>query len=138
MNKPLIILPTAALAVALAAGALAQQARGPGASKAPASKEADAADLVKRMMAFDKNTDGKLTKEEISDDRLLNLFARADADKDGAVTPAELTKLGEDEHSGRPDFDAGPPPGGPGGRRGPRPPGGPGGPGGPPPPAPPR
>ncbi|WP_240907055.1 EF-hand domain-containing protein [Paludisphaera rhizosphaerae] len=136
MSKHKIVLGATVLAAALAAGALAQQARGPSASKAPATKEADAADLVKRMMAFDKNADGKLTKEEISDDRLLNLFARADADKDGSVTPAELTKLAEAEHSDHPDFDFGPPPGGPGGRRGPRPPGGPGG--GPPPPAPPR
>lgn len=75
------------------------------------SKAADVDDLVGRMMAFDKDGDGKLTRLEIADARLLGLFARADADKDGSVTKAELTALGEAEHSGKPDF--GPPPGGP-------------------------
>ena len=44
-------------------------------------------------MAFDKNKDGKLTKDEITDPRLLGLFQRADADKDGIVTTAELEAL---------------------------------------------
>ncbi len=49
--------------------------------------------LVTRMMAFDKDGDGKLTKAEVIDDRLHRLFDRADADKDGTVTKAELTAL---------------------------------------------
>jgi hypothetical protein len=49
--------------------------------------------LVVQMMAYDTNGDGKLTKTEVSDERLYRLFNRADADKDGTVTKAELTAL---------------------------------------------
>jgi len=76
----------------------------------------NAGSFVDRMMSFDKNKDGKLTKSEITDDRLLRLFDRADADKDGTVTKQELTALAEREPSA--------PPGGPG--FGPPPMGGPG------------
>lgn len=55
----------------------------------PADPEA----AVKRLMAFDKNGDGKLTKEELNDARLNALFDRADANKDGFVTREELTAL---------------------------------------------
>jgi hypothetical protein len=85
-----------------------------------------ASSLVERLMAFDKNKDGKLTRDEITDERLLRLFDRADANKDGVVTKEELTalakKMAEDApaEGGRRGFG---PPGGP--------PGGPGGPGGP-------
>src|SRR6059036_2744870 len=49
--------------------------------------------IVARRMAFDKNKDGKLTRDEITDERLLRLFDRADANKDGVVTREELTSL---------------------------------------------
>ena len=88
------------------------------------SKSADVTDLETRMMAFDANKDGKLTREEVTDERLLRLFERADADKDGTVTKAELVALGEKEHVD----DQGGPPGGRPGFGGP----GFGGPGGPP------
>ena len=74
-------------------------------------------DLVSRMMEFDKDKDGKLTKAEVTDARLLRLFDRADADKDGIVTRDELAALAAREQTkdrgGPPGF--GPPPGGPGG-----------------------
>jgi hypothetical protein len=97
---------------------------------------------VSKMMAFDADQDGKLSKSEITDPRLEPLFERADADKDGVVNKDELTALFKQEAStqrgGGPGFGpgfgpGGPPPGGPPGR-GPR--GGPEGdnpPGGPPP-----
>ncbi len=90
--------------------------QGPGASL---SKSADADDLVKRMMAFDKDGDGALTRSEITDARLGRLFGRADADQNGQVTKDELTALAAEEHSDQPDFLGGPggPPGGPGGPR---------------------
>src|SRR3954469_24791844 len=79
-------------------------------------------DLLVRMMAFDQDKDGKLIKSEITDERLLRLFDRADADKDGTVTKEELIALATREApSSRGGFPGGP--GGPGG--------GPGGPGGP-------
>ncbi len=84
--------------------------------------------IVARLMAFDKNKDGKLTRDEVSDERLLRLFDRADANKDGVVTKEELstfaTKLAAEEPAGgRRGRGFGP--GGPGGF-------GPGGFGGPP------
>ena len=50
-------------------------------------------DLVARMMEFDKEQDRKLTRAEVTDERLHRLFDRADADKDGVVTREELTAL---------------------------------------------
>jgi hypothetical protein len=117
--------------------------RGRGKGPAPKSSDADPAvartmnPVVTRMMAFDKNNDGKLTKEEVTDERLHRLFDRADADKDGTVTKEELTALTARELAGRdgPGGPGGGPggPGGPGGRGrgGPGFPGGRGGPGGP-------
>jgi EF hand len=50
-------------------------------------------DTVTRMMEFDANKDGKLTRVEVTDQRLTRLFDHADADKDGTVTRADLTAL---------------------------------------------
>ena len=58
-----------------------------------APKSADADAFVARMMGFDKNKDGKLTRDEVTDERLLRLFDRADANKDGVVTKEELLAL---------------------------------------------
>lgn len=106
-----------------------------------------------KMMAMDKNKDGKLTKEEITDERLTRLFDEADANHDGVVTREELLALAAKLDAevpagsgrggpggpggGRGGFDGppggfdGPPDGGPGGQGRGR--GGPGGRGGPPP-----
>ena len=59
---------------------------GPGGGKA-----ASVEDMVAKLMAFDKNNDGKLTKDEVTDERLKPLFDRADANKKGVVTKEELT-----------------------------------------------
>ncbi|HTU92380.1 MAG TPA: hypothetical protein VMF69_20025 [Gemmataceae bacterium] len=88
--------------------------------------------IVDRLMAFDKDKDGKLSKDEITDRRLSRLFERADADKDGVVTKEELTAMAVNmakEDGGRqggfgppggpPDGPPGGPAGGPAGRRGP-------------------
>ncbi len=69
-------------------------------------------DLAARMMAFDADKDGKLTRAEVTDARLLGLFDRADADKDGTVTQAELTALAARERGTPRGF------GGPGGMMG--------------------
>ena len=50
-------------------------------------------EFVKKLMAFNKGKDGKLTKEELTDKRLHALFDRADANKDGVVTREELEAL---------------------------------------------
>jgi len=95
-------------------------AQGPGGGRS-LSKSADVDDLVTRMMAFDADKDGKLTKAEVTDERLLGLFDRADADKNGTVTRDELTALAEKEYVAGRGGPGGGGPGGPGGGPGGRP-----------------
>jgi hypothetical protein len=86
------------------------------ASFALAQNQGVADALVTRMMAFDMNGDGKLTKLEVFDERLHRLFDRADANKDGTVTKAELTAVASSDAAsfgGQGGF--GPRGGGPGG-----------------------
>jgi hypothetical protein len=115
--------------------ALAQR---PGDGDKPAATSLAADALVARMMKFNKNKDGKLTKDEITDKRLLPLFERADANHDGVVTADELKALHAKEGAdlgfgrrggrGRPDGETAD--NGPGGeRRGPQGGAGPDGPG---------
>ena len=47
-------------------------------------------DMVARLMSFDANKDGKLTKDEVPE-RMQGIFERADANKDGVLTKEELT-----------------------------------------------
>ena len=83
-------------------------------------------------MALDKNGDGKLSKEEMGGQRMAAMFQKADADKDGFVTKAEIEKMFATMQGGRPGGEGGQGgrPGGEGGRPGGE--GGPGGRGGPP------
>src|SRR5262249_4297625 len=92
----------------LAAVSLATAQRPEGAAR----KSAAGGDLTAGMMRFDKDGDGKLTREEVTDARLRRLFDRADADKDGVVTKDELNALAAREPAGGGGFG---PPGGPGG-----------------------
>jgi hypothetical protein len=71
--------------------------------------------FVDRMMAFDKNGDGKLTRAEITDERLISLFERADANRDGVVTKEELEALYAKESAAMQPGPGGGPDGGPGG-----------------------
>ena len=49
--------------------------------------------FLSRLMVYDANKDGKLSKSELTDERLHALFTRADANQDGYVTKEELTSL---------------------------------------------
>lgn len=108
----------------VAAAAAIALAQDPGGGR-QTSKADDANETVTRMFAFDADKDGKLTRDEVTDARLLRLFDRADADKSGTVTKAELTTLAEKEHA---EGGLGGGPGGPGGPKGFGRPGGFGGP----------
>ena len=66
----------------------------------------NAAETAKRMMAFDKNKDGKLTKDEVSE-RMHPLLKEADANGDGAASREEITKLAEKRAGGQSGRDRG-------------------------------
>jgi hypothetical protein len=100
--------------------AAAAPAQPPGGGRA---RTEDVDSFVARMMAFDKNKDGKLTRDEITDARLLRLFDRADTKKLGVVTKDDLAALYARENQGGAQFGGGGGPGGPGGRGGPPQPG---------------
>ena len=51
--------------------------------------------LVEGMMAFDADKNGRVTRAELTDNRLLGLFDRADIDKDGTVSKPEFLALAE-------------------------------------------
>jgi hypothetical protein len=75
-------------------------------------------DIVERLLSFDKNKDGKITRDELPE-RMQDLIAKGDTNKDGALDKEEIKKLAED--LARNDTDRG--------RGRGRGPGGPGGPG---------
>jgi hypothetical protein len=84
------LLVPALAALTLAGAAVAQPPapkRGP-ADRAPLSVD----DVVARLMAFDKNKDGKLTKDELPE-RMHHLIALGDTNKDGALDKDEIKKL---------------------------------------------
>jgi hypothetical protein len=56
----------------------------------------DPSELVTRMLAFDKDGDGKLSQAELPE-RMKTLADTADTNKDGFIDRAELTKLAEDQ-----------------------------------------
>lgn len=128
MRKLVPILLAALCAAVLLCHADAQP---PGDAGKDKQKDYSNSPIVTKMMAFNKKKDGKLTKDEVTDERLHRLFDLADANKDGVVTKEELIALAaklEAEYGpgGGPGGFGGPGPGGPGGSGGP----GPGGPGG--------
>ncbi|HLX64848.1 MAG TPA: EF-hand domain-containing protein [Planctomycetota bacterium] len=90
------------------------------------SSEAEA--FIAKFMAFDKNKDGKLTRDEITDERFLRLFDKADTNKDGVVTKEELSALAIQETASANNGPAGGGPGPGGGGPGFGPGGGGGGP----------
>jgi hypothetical protein len=49
-------------------------------------------DMVERLLAYDKNKDGKVTKDELPE-RMQGLIARGDTNKDGALDKEEIRKL---------------------------------------------
>ena len=68
-------------------------------------------DLIDRLMAFDKNGDGKITKDELPE-RMHALFEQGDANRDGVLDREEIKRLAERGPPGR-GGPNGPPPGAP-------------------------
>jgi Ca2+-binding EF-hand superfamily protein len=58
-------------------------------------------ELLKALLTFDKNKDGKLTKAEVPE-RQQGIFERGDADKNGVLDAAELHKLTADQAAAPP------------------------------------
>ncbi len=71
--------------------------RGPGGPEGP---RADHTAALERLMANDKNGDGKLGADELPE-RMKGLVARADIDKDGFATKEELLKALAAQGGGR-------------------------------------
>jgi hypothetical protein len=97
---------------------------GKGKSGGRGGRGISADDIIDRIMSFDKNKDGKITKDELPE-RMQFLIERGDTNKDGALDRDEVKKLaadlardgfrGFDGFGGRGGFG----PGGFGGRGGP-------------------
>jgi EF hand len=85
-----------AMALILAGAAVAQPPPkdGPRPVFAPPGRPGalGANDVVERIASFDKNKDGKVTKDELPE-RLHDLIARGDTNKDGALDQDEIKKL---------------------------------------------
>lgn len=72
------------------------EGRGPGPDGPPrdgdAARPGNAEEMLARVLSFDKNKDGKLTKEELPE-RMQGMIERGDANGDGALDKEELKKL---------------------------------------------
>jgi hypothetical protein len=94
--RTIALLRTSALpAVLLLAGAAAAQPPDP--RQAPPREIVQPApvrveDVVERIMAFDKNKDGKVTRDELPE-RMHHLIALGDTNKDGGLDRDEIKKL---------------------------------------------
>jgi Spy/CpxP family protein refolding chaperone len=70
--------------------------------------------LIDRVMSFDKNKDGKVSRDELPE-RMHYLIERGDTNKDGALDREEVKALVDRLDRNGPARDPGPPPPGPGG-----------------------
>lgn len=59
-------------------------------------------ELVAALMAFDRNGDGKLERNEVPE-RMQGLFDRADTEKKGVLTPDQIRKVAEEDNEKRAD-----------------------------------
>ena len=83
---------------------------GPGRGNSNAASTLEA--FVAKWLKMDENSDGKLSSDELKDDRLKHLFKASDKNSDGILSQEEMKILFETTSSSSRG-------GGPGGRRGP-------------------
>ncbi len=91
--KRILALCSAVCLVLILSRASFAQPGGPPPDRQQRGPEPTVDSLVARMMKFDTKGEGKLTREMITDPRLVRLFDQADANHDGVVTKEELTDL---------------------------------------------
>jgi hypothetical protein len=81
---------------------------GPGGPKGGAPRGVSADELVEHVMSFDKNKDGKVTRDELPE-RMHYLIEQGDTNNDGALDRDEIRRLAERMQKELP--------GGPGGKK---------------------
>ena len=108
------LLISSMIVLSFAQSAIGQPPRPPGRGPGGDRPAPTAEDFLARLMTFDKNQDGRLAREEVTDSRLHPLLTRADVNQDGAASTEELKAIHARESaalaSGR---GFGPPGGGP-------------------------
>src|SRR5260370_3505292 len=67
----------------------------PGGRRGPGRRGLSVDAIVERIMSFDKNKDGKITKDELPE-RMQFLIEKGDTNKDGALDKDEIKKLSTD------------------------------------------
>jgi collagen type III alpha len=88
-------LARAPMAALVLVGAAVAQPPGPGQQPLPGFVQPariSVDDIVERIMSFDKNKDGKVTRDELPE-RMHGLIARGDTNNDGALDRDEIRKL---------------------------------------------
>ena len=78
------------------------EGRGEGRGAGQAAAGASPDELLQTLLAFDKNKDGKLQKDEVPD-RMQGLFTRGDTNKDGILTASEIRGLATTQAASAPD-----------------------------------
>ncbi len=85
LKKRFVLCLLALIIIAAVAGYFLREKRG-----GPTGPTPD--EMVKLLLEFDQNADGKLTKDEVPE-RMQGLFERGDANKDGILNQDELRNL---------------------------------------------
>ncbi|WP_149496802.1 EF-hand domain-containing protein [Roseiconus lacunae] len=99
-------------AIAQPPGAANERGFGPrrvGQRNSAAQQERKVSSALIKLLQYDADEDGNLTREELSDSRLQALFTRADKDSDDVLTKAELVAVVGGNPSSAPTRSAGEP-----------------------------
>jgi Ca2+-binding EF-hand superfamily protein len=61
----------------------------------------NAEEMINRLMQFDKNGDGKLSRDELPE-RMQSMMEKGDTDKDGFLSKDEIRKLAQSQPGAAP------------------------------------